>query len=40
MNAHLARAQPFVHREGVNRCAACWRTRTDAVHSDVAVHER
>jgi hypothetical protein len=31
---------PYLHREGVNRCAACWRPRTDPSHSDVAVHER
>ena len=31
---------PYVHREGVNRCAACWRDRTDPAHSDTAVHER
>ena len=31
---------PYLHREGVNRCAACWRERTDPVHTDVTVHER
>ena len=31
---------PYVHREGVNRCAACWRDRADHAHSDTAVHER
>ena len=30
---------PYLHREGVNRCAACWRPRTDASHTDQAVHE-
>jgi hypothetical protein len=29
---------PYLHREGVNRCAACWRTRTHASHTDQAVH--
>ena len=24
---------PYVHREGVNRCAACWRERTHPSHS-------
>jgi hypothetical protein len=31
-------AHPYVHREGVNRCAACWRPRTHASHTDQAVH--
>ena len=30
---------PYLHREGVNRCAACWRPRTDSSHSDQAVHD-
>jgi hypothetical protein len=30
---------PYLHREGVNRCAACWRPRTDVSHTDQAVHE-
>jgi hypothetical protein len=29
---------PYVHREGVNRCAACWRPRTHKSHTDQAVH--
>ena len=29
---------PYLHREGVNRCAACWRPRTDPAHTDQAVH--
>jgi hypothetical protein len=29
---------PYVHREGVNRCAACWRPRTHTSHTDHAVH--
>jgi len=29
---------PYLHREGVNRCAACWRPRTHASHTDMAVH--
>ena len=29
---------PYMHREGVNRCAACWRPRTDPSHTDQAVH--
>jgi hypothetical protein len=28
----------YLHREGVNRCAACWRPRTDPAHTDQAVH--
>ena len=24
---------PYVHREGANRCAACWRERTHPSHS-------
>jgi hypothetical protein len=31
-------AHPYIHREGVNRCAACWRPRAHASHSDQAVH--
>jgi hypothetical protein len=31
---------PYLHREGVNRCAACWRDRSDPAHTDVLVHER
>jgi len=31
---------PYLHREGVNRCAACWRPRTHPAHSDVAVRAR
>ena len=30
---------PYLHREGVNRCAACWRPRMHPAHSDVAVRE-
>jgi hypothetical protein len=30
---------PYLHREGVNRCAACWRPRTDPSHTDQAVHD-
>jgi hypothetical protein len=29
----------YIHREGVNRCAACDRPRTDPSHTDIAVHE-
>ena len=29
---------PYIHREGVNRCAACWRPRTHPSHTDPAVH--
>ena len=29
---------PYMHREGVNRCAACYRPRTDRSHTDQAVH--
>jgi hypothetical protein len=29
---------PYLHREGVNRCAACWRPRTHKSHTDQAVH--
>ncbi len=29
---------PYLHREGVNRCMACWRPRTDPSHVDQAVH--
>jgi len=31
-------AHPYLHREGVNRCAACWRLRTHKSHTDQAVH--
>jgi hypothetical protein len=30
---------PYLHREGVNRCAACWRPRTDLSHSETAIRE-
>ena len=26
-------AHPYLHREGVQRCAACWRPPTDAAHA-------
>jgi len=29
---------PYLHREGVNRCAACWKDRTHPSHTDTAVH--
>ena len=29
---------PYLHREGVNRCAACWRERIHPAHTDTAVH--
>ena len=29
---------PYIHREGVNRCAACFRPRTHPSHTDQAVH--
>ncbi|MDQ1460011.1 MAG: hypothetical protein QOI08_1495 [Actinomycetota bacterium] len=29
---------PYLHREGVNRCAPCWRPRIDSSHTDQAVH--
>lgn len=28
----------YLHREGANRCAACWRPRTHPSHTDQAVH--
>lgn len=28
---------PYLHREGVNRCAACWRPRTHPSHTDQAI---
>jgi len=28
----------YIHREGVNRCAACWQPRTHESHTDQAVH--
>jgi hypothetical protein len=30
---------PYLHREGVNRCAACWRPRTHQSHTNQAVRE-
>jgi hypothetical protein len=30
----------YLHREGVNRCMACWKERSHPSHSDPAVHER
>jgi hypothetical protein len=30
-------AHPYLHREGINRCAACWRPRTDPSHTDLAT---
>jgi hypothetical protein len=30
---------PYLHREGVNRCAACWRDRTHRSHTDLTVRE-
>jgi hypothetical protein len=29
---------PYLHREGVNRCMACWKPRTHSSHTDQAVH--
>jgi|tagenome__1003787_1003787.scaffolds.fasta_scaffold20496016_1 hypothetical protein len=29
---------PYLHREGVNRCAACWKERIHPSHTDTAVH--
>lgn len=29
---------PYLHREGVNRCAACWQDRLHPSHTDTAVH--
>jgi hypothetical protein len=29
---------PYLHREGVNRCAACWKDRAHPSHTDTAVH--
>jgi hypothetical protein len=29
---------PYLHREGVNRCSACWQPRTHKSHTDQAVH--
>jgi hypothetical protein len=31
-------SHPYLHREGVNRCAACWQPRIHPSHSDTAVH--
>ena len=31
-------AHPYLHREGVNRCAACWQDRLHPAHTDTAVH--
>ena len=31
---------PYLHREGVNRCVACWKERSHPAHVDVVVHER
>lgn len=28
---------PYLHREGVNRCAACWQDRLHASHSETMV---
>jgi hypothetical protein len=28
----------YMHREGVNRCAACWQPRAHPAHTDQAVH--
>jgi hypothetical protein len=28
----------YLHREGVNRCMACWKPRTHESHVDQAVH--
>jgi hypothetical protein len=33
-------SHPYIHREGVNRCLACWRERTHPSHSEPAVRER
>ena len=30
-------AHPYVHREGVNRCGACWRPRAHSSHTEQAV---
>lgn len=37
-NAREIPPHPYLHREGVNRCAACWRPRADQSHTDQAVH--
>jgi hypothetical protein len=29
---------PYLHREGANRCAACWKERIHPSHVDTAVH--
>ena len=29
---------PYLHREGANRCAACWQDRLHRAHTDTAVH--
>jgi hypothetical protein len=29
---------PYLHREGVHRCAACWQERIHPSHTDTAVH--
>jgi hypothetical protein len=28
---------PYLHREGVKNCAACWKERSHPSHTDVAV---
>jgi hypothetical protein len=32
-------SHPYLHREGVNKCAACWRPRTHPAHSETAIRE-
>ena len=36
--ARVVPPHPYLHREGVNRCAACWRPRAHESHTDQAVH--
>ena len=30
-------SHPYLHREGVNRCAACWQARLHPSHTDIDV---
>jgi hypothetical protein len=34
---HPVPAHPYLHREGVNRCAACWQDRLHPAHTDTGV---
>jgi hypothetical protein len=37
-NARDVPPHPYIHREGVNRCMACWQPRSHPAHTDQAVH--